>query len=142
MFFADVMNDREMNHQVTSRFSITSKRFRSELLSTYFPWKVIERDKFVGQTKPKEKTDIHVTAYDLGLGADDRLRVQLEKATDELMKYLQKLEDLQSECEYTLWVKYNFPSGEGSGEIPATLSSRLAHLRVNLMIEMTTSKQE
>ncbi len=120
-----------MNDNVTSVLSVSSKRLNVDLLSHYLPWKIVEA------TKPNEKVDYFVTVFDLGIGHDDRVDRHLERATEELFKKLIDLEQLLDECKYTLWLRYRFSSIDGgAANIAPVISSRLAHLRIELILHL------
>lgn len=122
-----------MDHTVTSVFSVTSKRLGAEYLRRRLPWKIVET------AEPNENIDHFITVFDLGVGHHDRVDRHLERATEEMFTKLIDLEQLLAECKYTLWVRYRFPSTDGAANIPSLISSRLAHLQVDLIFGLNDS---
>lgn len=119
-----------MSHTVRSSFSVSSKTLDAKQLSRYLPWEVVEA------VNPHDKIDFFLSVFDLGVGQHDRVDRHLEKATEELLKKAVDLEKLMQDCQYTLWVQYRFTENEGAINVPYLLSSRLAHLQVELVFHL------
>jgi hypothetical protein len=75
-----------------------------------------------------------MTAYDLGVGAHDRVDDHLRAVKLALFAQEPRLEQLQSDCAYTLWVHYRFAPGDGAINLRPAILTAFGHLRVEIIL--------
>ena len=118
-----------MTDQVSSRFSISSKTLDSVFLKHRFSWPVVE-------TADPEKIDGYITIYDLEAGKHSRVDHHLEAVKLVLLKNETELGKLRDDCQYTLWVRYRFPSREGAFNLSPYLLSFFSFLRIEIIFHL------
>ena len=119
-----------MRHITSSRFSISSRKFDASFLSERFPWRVVE-------DVPAGQVDFNVIVFDLGIGQHDRVDDHLVAGKIELLKHESELGSLYGDCDYALWVRYQFPAKDGAINIGHSLSAAFSLLRVELIFHLS-----
>ena len=119
-----------MTDQVSSRFSIASKKLDSHYLSHHFAWPVTE------EVKPNENIDQYIVVYDLQAGQHSRVDFHLEAVKQTLLQKETELSRLMDDCRYTLWIRYRFPSREGAFNLSPYLLSFFSLLRVEIIFHL------
>jgi hypothetical protein len=81
-----------------------------------------------------DETKAHITVYDLGVAAQDRVDHHLRAVKTALLSQEPTLVALQSDCSYALWIYYSFPPGEGAINLPPAILTAFGHLRVEIIL--------